>query len=222
MGNHPLLLGHRGARGVKGIRENTLRAFDLALAKGCDGFEFDVRLTQDGQAVICHDAKSRRSEIARCTAQSLELPLLSEILHRYHRKAFLDIELKVPGLEAIALDLIHKHTPVRGFVLSSFQPHVLQTIFEMDASVPLGLICETRGQISRWPELPVEYVILRYSLLRAGLIEKIKATGRKILVWTVNSSAEMKRLAGPGVEGIISDNPARLARTLRLKAGSAR
>src|ERR1700735_1299013 len=119
MGNHPLLLGHRGARGVKSIRENTLQAFDLALAQGCDGFEFDVRLTKDGQAVISHDAKSRRFEIARCAAKSLELPLLAEVLRRYRQKAFLDIELKVPGLEAITLDLIHKHAPTRGFVLSS-------------------------------------------------------------------------------------------------------
>ena len=194
MEKHRLLLGHRGARGMKGIRENTLQAFDLALSQGCNGFEFDVRLTQDGQAVICHDAKARRLEIALWPAQSLELPPLAEVLTRYRKKAFLDIELKVPSLEAIALDLIHKHAPTRGFVLSSFQPDILRTIHEMDANVPLGLICETRGQISRWPGLPVEYVIPHYSLLRTGVIEKIKAAGRKILVWTVNASAEMKRL----------------------------
>src|SRR5277367_300758 len=222
MANHPLLLGHRGARGVKGIRENTLQAFDLALAKGCDGFEFDLRLTLDGQAVICHDAKSRRLEIARCTAQSLDLPLLAEVLTRYRKKAFLDIELKTPGLEAIALDLIHKHVPARGFVLSSFQPDTLQTIHKMDANVPLGLICETRGQLSRWSELPVEYVIPHSSLLRAGVIEKIKAAGRKIFAWTVNTSAEMKRLADRGVDGIISDNPERLVGILRPKAASVR
>jgi len=217
MQNHQLLLGHRGARGLKGIRENTFHAFDLALAQGCDGFEFDVRLSGDGQAVICHDAKFRRLEIARCSARLLELPLLAEALNRYRRKAFLDIELKVPGLEAITLDLIHKHAPTRGFVLSSFQPDILQTIHRMDASVPLGLICETGGQISRWSELPVEYVIPHSSLLRAGVIDKIKAAGRKILVWTVNASAEMKRFADRGVDGIISDKLERLVRVLRPK-----
>ncbi len=222
MGKPPLLLGHRGARGMKGIRENTLQAFDLALAQGCDGFEFDVRLSQGGRAVICHDAKSRGFEIARHPARSLELPLLAEVLTRYHKKAFLDIELKVPGLESIALDLVHKHTPAQGFVLSSFRPDILQTIHRMDANMPLGLICETRIQLSRWPELPVEYVIPHCSLLRTGVIKKIKATSRKILVWTVNASAEMKRLADYGVDGIISDNPERLARILRPKAGSTR
>ena len=56
--SRPLLLGHRGARGLKSIPENTLAAFDRALADGCDGFEFDVRLTADGQAVVHHDPKT--------------------------------------------------------------------------------------------------------------------------------------------------------------------
>jgi glycerophosphoryl diester phosphodiesterase len=43
--SRPLLLGHRGARAVKSIPENTLASFDRAVADGCDGFEFDVRLT---------------------------------------------------------------------------------------------------------------------------------------------------------------------------------
>jgi len=49
----PLLLGHRGAR--RKAPENTLTAFDLALAHGCDGFEFDVRCTADRYFVLCHD-----------------------------------------------------------------------------------------------------------------------------------------------------------------------
>ena len=52
----PLLLGHRGARMVRTIQENSVASFDRALADGCDGFEFDVRLTSDGEAVLWHDA----------------------------------------------------------------------------------------------------------------------------------------------------------------------
>ena len=134
----------------KSIPENTLASFDLALASGCDGFEFDVRLTADGHAVVCHDAKTRGLEIAQSSAQELALPLLREVLTRYQRTAFLDIELKVPGLETITADLLRKLAPARGFVVSSFLPEVLQTIHLVDAAIPLGLICETRIQLSRW------------------------------------------------------------------------
>jgi glycerophosphoryl diester phosphodiesterase len=215
MRNHPLLLGHRGARGLKGVRENTLPAFDLALTQGCDGFEFDVQLSADRQAVICHNAKIRRLEIARCSAQSLELPLLAEVLARYRKQAFLDIELKVPGLEALAIDLIQEYAPARGFVVSSFLPDALRAIHKKTSKLPLGLICETRAQLRRWVELPVEYVIPHYSLLAPELVAETKAAGRKILVWTVNSRAHVRRFAEWGVDGIISDRPERLVRELR-------
>jgi glycerophosphoryl diester phosphodiesterase len=210
----PLLLGHRGARAEKSIPENTLASFDLALANGCDGFEFDVRLTADGQAVICHDANVRGLEIARSSSQQLSLPLLGEVLARYWSNAFLDIELKVSGLETITADSLRKLVPARGFVVSSFVPEVLGTIHGLDANIPLGLICETQAQFSRWIHLPVEYVIPHYKLLQADLISEIKDTGRKVLVWTVNAAADMKRFSDWGVAGIISDDPKRLALTL--------
>jgi glycerophosphoryl diester phosphodiesterase len=210
----PLLLGHRGARAVTSVLENTTASFDLALAQGCDGFEFDVRLTADGQAVICHDATARGLEIARSSAQQVSLPLLAEVLTRYQSTAFLDIELKVPGLEVIATDLLRKILPARGFVVSSFLPEVLQTVQHLDATIPLGLICETRAQFSRWIHLPVEYVIPHHKLLRQDLVFEIKAAGKKVLVWTVNAAADMKRFSSWGVDGIVSDNPKRLALTL--------
>src|SRR6478752_4216508 len=98
--NRPLLLGHRGLRSRSlHIRENTLASFDLALQHGCDGFEFDVRLTADNRAVICHGGRFAGITIARTACSRLRaLPLLEDVLARYARRAFLDIELKVPGL----------------------------------------------------------------------------------------------------------------------------
>src|ERR1700680_1237117 len=99
--SRPLLLGHRGARAQKSIPENTIEAFDFALACGCDGFEFDVRLSADGRAVVCHDATVRGLEVAQRSVKQLALPDLCEVLQRYQTSAFLDIELKVAGMEAI-------------------------------------------------------------------------------------------------------------------------
>src|ERR1700758_486878 len=98
--SRPLLLGHRGARSTRSIPENTLPSFDLALEHGCDGFEFDVRQTRDGRCVICHDPEIHGVEIARAGAGDLaDLPLLEQVLARCRDRAFLDIEIKVPGTE---------------------------------------------------------------------------------------------------------------------------
>jgi glycerophosphoryl diester phosphodiesterase len=210
----PRLLGHRGARALKSIPENTIASFDRALADGCDGFEFDVRLTEDEEAVVCHDAKISGYDVSRTMAKQLsQLPRLRDVLQRY-RDSFLDIELKVKGLERITLDLFLRHKPRRGFVVSSFQPGSLKSVRTLDATVPLGLICESKTQLRLWNELPVEYVIPQQELVESDLVRKIKGAGKKILVWTVNDPADMKRFAEYGVDGIISDETSLLCRTL--------
>ncbi len=210
----PLLLGHRGAGARKAIPENTLASFDQALADGCDGFEFDVRLTADGEAVVCHDPKTAGIDLSRATANQVsQLPRLRDVLQRY-RDCFLDIELKVKGLERITLDLFLRHKPRRGFVVSSFQPGALKSLHGLDATIPLGLICESKTQIRLWNELPVEYVILQEKLVESELVRKIKGAGKKVFVWTVNAEADMRRFAEYGVDGIISDDTSLLCRTL--------
>jgi len=212
--NRPLLLGHRGARAVTSIPENTIASFDRALADGCDGFEFDVRLTADDEALICHDPKTAGTEISRATTKQLsQLPRLRDILQRY-RDSFLDIELKVKGLERITMDLFFRHKPRRGFVVSSFVPGVLKSLHTEDATIPLGVICEFKNQLRLWNELPVQYVIVYQALADAELVRKVKGAGKKIMVWTVNDAADMRRFAEYGVDGIISDDTSLLCQTL--------
>jgi glycerophosphoryl diester phosphodiesterase len=47
------LIAHRGGAGLR--VENTLAAFENALAVGADGAELDVHLTRDGEIVVHHD-----------------------------------------------------------------------------------------------------------------------------------------------------------------------
>ena len=50
----PLVVAHRGASSTH--PENTVAAFDAAVASGADVVELDVRLTSDGVPVVLHDA----------------------------------------------------------------------------------------------------------------------------------------------------------------------
>ena len=49
----PLVLGHRGACGYR--PENTLEAFELAIAQGADGVECDLVPTRDGELILRHE-----------------------------------------------------------------------------------------------------------------------------------------------------------------------
>jgi glycerophosphoryl diester phosphodiesterase len=212
---HPLLLGHRGLRLPGEPPENTMAAFERALELGCDGFEFDVRQTADGYAVICHDAQYSSQEIASASyAQIRQLALLDDVLARFAGRVFLDIELKVPGLEEALLADLERYDLGSGFVISSFFPRILQQLHSLNARVPLGFLCNRESALAHWRELKTEYVIPHFSLLTPDLISEFHRAGRKALSWTVNTTEDMSRLKDWGVDGIISDDPALLVRTL--------
>jgi glycerophosphoryl diester phosphodiesterase len=210
----PLLLGHRGARASPSVAENTLASFALALEHGCDGFEFDVRLSGSGRAVISHDDKVQGLTLSRTTRDDeLRLPVLGQVLEAYAGRAFLDIELKVPGLESELVLSLQKHPPERGYVVSSFLPSVLFSLHALNSAIPLGILCEHRRDLQQWRDLPVNCVIPHHSLITKQLVKELCSADKAIFAWTVNDKDSMLRLWEWGVHGIISDDTQLLVRT---------
>ncbi len=211
-----LLLGHRGARNY--APENTIPAFELALQHGCDGIEFDVRLTSDGRPVVCHDRYFGSLEVCNNTFASLAaanaLPTLEEVIARFHDRAFLYIEIKVAGLERMTLDALKRNPPQCGYVVASFFPDVVSAIHALDLSIPLGLICGKTHEFAAWPELPIDYVMPRHTLVTRKLVNDLHAAGKRVIVWTVNSERDMRNMAEYNVDGILSDDTILLCRAL--------
>ena len=219
-----LLLGHRGCRSQ--FVENTFEAFDHALASGCDGFEFDVRRSADCVPVIWHDARLRGRAISRHSFVSLRercqiarrvpprpaisLCDLEALLARYAPLAWMDIELKVRGVEAQVAELLRRYPPARGFVVSSFQRRVLLELHRIDPEVPLGLIFDRMPLARTWRALPIQWVMPKAHLVTAARVRQFHEQGLNVLTWTVNQPAAMRRLAAAGVDGIIGDDPALL------------
>lgn len=218
----PLLLGHRGAKAY--APENTIEAFELALQHGCDGFEFDVRLSADAQAVICHDAKFKRLEIARTSADELSahgLPTLEAVLQGFADRAFLDVELKDAGLERVALELVGRYKPSRGHIITSFLPEVLQTLHALDPGIPLGLICDRRKQLEPAQSLPLGSIVLHRSLAIRELIASFRSRGIPILVWGANRAAELRSIVEAGADALVVDDTQLAFETFRGHAITA-
>jgi glycerophosphoryl diester phosphodiesterase len=216
MPNVPLLLGHRGTRTDSGIAENTPAAFDTCIGYGCDGFEFDVRLTGCGRGLVCHDEVAEGVVLARARADQLQgFPVVQDIICRFAKRVFLDIELKVEGLERMVLETLRTCPPQREYAVSSFLPAVLMELRARSGNVPLGIICDKKSQLAGWDKLPVQYLIVHESLLLQSLVDDVHAANKGIFVWTVNDAYEMRRLAEAGVDVIVSDNPKLLVQTLR-------
>jgi len=211
-GKRPILLGHRGAS--KYLPENTFEAFDLALTHGCDGFEFDVRLTSDKAALIHHDRDRKGKLLADCPAAKFPgLLTFEQVCERYSSRCFLNVELKVEGLHDAVMAAYRRYQPQRGFLVSSFKPEALIPLYELKPEFPLGLVCKTQQQLSVWGQVPIDAVFAHISLITEELRSLTAKAGKQLFVWTVNRESEMRRLAELGVDGIISDDTALLAKT---------
>jgi len=206
----PLLLGHRGTR--IHAPENTLAAFDLCLAHGCDGFELDVRRTQDRQIVVVHDADVSGREVASSTFAELQsvsthpLPLLSEVLPRYAATAFINIEMKVEGMEADIASLLLQYPPTKGVVISSFLSPAIREFQAIAPDVPCGFICRDPELLRQWKTLPVSHLVLIGTLVSEELVNEIHQQRKQLWIWTLNTSDECRCAFSLGVDGIISDD----------------
>ena len=122
-GQRPWLIAHRGANAE--APENTMAAFDAAMAHGVDGLEFDVQMTGDGVPVIFHDDTLKRMTGERGSVsdyphnavagfetgarysgkwRAAAIPDLEAVLAAYADRAVLMIELKAVGRAGDAAD----------------------------------------------------------------------------------------------------------------------
>ncbi|MGH9392768.1 MAG: glycerophosphodiester phosphodiesterase, partial [Terriglobales bacterium] len=220
----PLRLGHRGHR-VAGWQqsENTMAAFDRALAAGCDGLELDLRHSADGRVVVLHDAELRTGAgavaVGEATLPSLrrlhpELATLEQVLRRYRQRAWLDLELKTAAAAPLVVPLLRRWPPQRGFVLSSFELDCLKQLRELGPDLPLCWNLRRARGLRQLHAAQVGWIAPQQAWCTAWYVRRLKAEGWKVLVWTVNRPARMRLLARAGADAIASDNPELLVRTL--------
>jgi glycerophosphoryl diester phosphodiesterase len=213
------IIGHRGARAL--APENTLRAVDRGLE--CAGWvEVDVRLSREGVPVVIHDATLDRTtdgkgpvrdtplaDLRRLDAgQGERIPLLQEILDRVGHRGGLVVEAK----EEEAVPAIAARLGMYGtwdVMLVSFHAAALPSARAWLPGLVTGLI------VSRPAGDPVEMVVRtgagtvlpRQDLLSNGLVERAHAQGIRVVTWTVNSEAEVRRAVALGVDGFATDDP---------------
>ncbi len=239
------VVGHRGSP-TKAL-ENTFESFDRAEADGADGFELDVRLTQDGEAVVQHDAEivlaGRRVPLATVTIPELtELPVerggfrgfvptLRDVFLRYGSAGRYLVELK-PGpaprtglLEfRVAALLSQMHVLDRAVVLS-FSADMLRRIREIEPRVATCLNFDAtarRPEGALWPDLPKGCGAIgpQAGLVTDELFARAKAEGLAVHCWTVNDAEFARQLARLGAGSVISDDVALVGPAIREVTGA--
>jgi glycerophosphoryl diester phosphodiesterase len=160
-------VAHRGDSAHEA--ENTLEAFEAAIAAGADAVEFDVRVAADGIAVVMHDpgverttdgsglirdltiTEIKRLRIRTADGGTTDVPTLDEVLERLSGRVGIDVEIKnVPGepgfdgereaaVEA-TLRALDRAAFVGPVLISSFNPLAIARSRALSSEVPTGLL----------------------------------------------------------------------------------
>jgi glycerophosphoryl diester phosphodiesterase len=216
-----MVIAHRGAWGPAAPgapAENTLEAFEAAIALGADMIELDVRRTRDGHLIVFHNARvktvptsSMRYEALKIKGTRSRPPLLDEVLALTKGRIGLNLEVKEPGYVEDTIALLRRHDFERC-VLSSFLDDVVLEAKTLAPELKAGLLIATglrRALATRLPATKADTLGLHRRLADATALEKAAAAGVRCVVWTVNAPRALDRYFGhPAVEGVITDRPA--------------
>jgi glycerophosphoryl diester phosphodiesterase len=228
----PLVIGHRGASSE--APENTIAAFELALAQGADGIELDVHLSADEQPVVIHDFTLERTtdgagpvsghrvrELKRLDAggwrdrrfRGQRLQTLQEVLERFRDRARFWIELKggsalYPGIEDRVVSMIEIYDVVERVLVQSFDRAAIARVRALNREIPVGaLVAEAPLDLDLLDPEAVDAICPGEPVVSEELLREIRRAGLASYVWTVNEPARMDRLVEWGVSGIITDRP---------------
>jgi len=226
----PQVIAHRGASAY--LPENTLAAYELAVAQAADMIEVDLHRTRDGEVVVVHDAElariGGRGEIADASlaeVRSLDagaghrVPTLDELLDGFGARIALNLELKqashgaYAGLPALAAAGVRDRGLLGRTLFSSFYDPVLQDLRRVEPDARIALLLSRRapqGWLERAHALGAEAVNPELPLVDRGFVERAHGEGLAVYVFTVDPLDEMRRLLDLGVDGLFTNVPDRL------------
>jgi glycerophosphoryl diester phosphodiesterase len=211
-----LLIGHRGYHAR--VPENTLEAFEEAVAIGVDGLETDIRVSRNGQALLYHDPVAPDGrEVGGLTRDELSLatgylvPTLSEALERFSDVRWF-LEVKTPAAIEATAAVLRRYYRSRRCVVISRRRQIVERIRE-GVPVPGGFIFPNRSPdvlnpASRWTNnTAVRSIVWRHDLLDARLVEQAAFRGYLNLVYGPVTPEEHQLCLDMGVDGVITDYP---------------
>jgi glycerophosphoryl diester phosphodiesterase len=211
-----LLLSHRGYHA--NAPENTLEAFEQAVAMGVDGIETDIRLSADGQAVLFHDRVSPHGrEVASLSRQELSdaagyrVPTVEEALAKLPG-IFWNLEIKSRDAVEITKSIVNRVAPSTRLLITSFWHDVVEE-FRRSTTVECGILIAQRSFADLGithlllDQKRIETIVWSFDVLDSDLIASAKQHGLRNFVYGAQTQKEHLQLMELRVDGIITDHP---------------
>jgi len=218
-----LKIAHRGASGYE--PENTIRAFEKAIALGADMIELDVHLSVDGHLIVLHDAQMNGVAVRSLTLAALKrfdvgkgesIPTLQETIDCVKGRCQLYIELKGEDTEPPVIDLVRKNGLQGDVIIASFDsakvrrtrelaPELMTSVLtgELDLDF-VAFAREARADCIHfcWERHPSPHALLTDTLMKT-----CEAAGLKVVIWHEERSEEIREIVKRDIYGICRNLP---------------
>jgi len=236
------VIAHRGASAE--APENSLAALGLGMELGADAIELDVWRTADGALLVFHDATldrttdatGRIAELTRAEADRARLangepiPGLEDVLRRFS-DVEITVDVKDPGAAAAVVALIEALGRVERTILyveegvdtRAFRTYAGRRATSTGQAIRLALepdwlAAAGEREIPEVVHTPMEW--RGVPIVTQAFVERVRATGRTVQVWTIDDLDTAGRLVEWDTDGIITND----VRGLRawMRAGARR
>jgi glycerophosphoryl diester phosphodiesterase len=227
----PIPFAHRG--GAAEGDENTMAAFERAVAGGYQYLETDVHSTSDGVPVVFHDDTLHRmfgrpgriEDLSSADVASLTIggaaavPTLIDLLEALPT-ARLNIDMKADSAVDPTIEAVWKLNARDRVLLASFSDRRIRWVRQVCgprqatsmgqrevAALRIGSLVG-RGLGGFVPGVPAVQVPVRYAgvkVVDARFVRHAHRLCMQVHVWTIDDPAEMTALLDLGVDGIMTD-----------------
>lgn len=219
--SQPLIIGHRGASAV--APENTIAAFQAAIAAGADGIEFDVRLTRDRVPVVIHDdtlyrthrVRQRVANLSVTQLNEFDVPSLAQVFELFaSNRLILYLEMKGTEIQLAeeCYRLVEQYRLKDRVIFECFEHSALQTIKNLDSTLRTAALFQPPASfiVKRALGIEASEIALHHRLTSKRTVERARHADLNVITWTVDDPTWIKRAVEFGIHALITNDPAGL------------
>ena len=229
--HRPPVICHRGH--WKESPENSLTAVRAALEFPVEGVEIDVHCTSDGVPVVMHDRLLDRTTgghgplagltLAQVRALRLRnrdgtglsderLPTLEEVLSVTVGKRLLAVEVKPPGIEEAALEVVRACQAEEWVWVWSFVNSVVRTFHELAPNIPGAYLS---NGFAAWPAdlfladavaIGSRAVSLAWEDVTPEVVVRCHDMGLGVYTMSPNGPAAWDRALSAGIDALVTED----------------
>ena len=207
--------------------ENTIAAFERALAAGVSGLETDVWLSADGEVVCCHDPVVRQGRRRRRVGEStaaelaeLSVPRLADVYERLGTAYECSVDVKSPDAAAALVDVARRYGAVERLWVCSPDVDVLRPL----RSDPLvKLVHSERRSAVEVPlerhaydlaSIGIDAMNMHHSEWTAGLVSLFHRFDVLAFAWDAQEVRQLRAVLRMEIDAVYCDRPDRMVATV--------